>query len=73
MSAGGTLAEAWAQAESFTVAASVANSTTQPRRTYMRGALDALLLLKGGATVEQLLDECVQFGRAVGTAAERAN
>jgi hypothetical protein len=38
----------------------------------MRGALDALLLQKAGATQAQLLAECVQFGKAVGTAAERA-
>lgn len=42
------------------------------RRAFMAGALETLSLLKAGATREQLLAECVQFGRAVGTAAEKA-
>ena len=42
------------------------------RRAYMAGALDALVLLNKGATAEQLLAECRQFGRAIGTAAEAA-
>jgi hypothetical protein len=39
------------------------------RRAYMAGALAALT---SNAPREQLLAECVQFGRAIGTAAERA-
>lgn len=39
------------------------------RRAYMAGALAALT---SKATREQLLAECVQFGRVVGTAAEKS-
>lgn len=39
------------------------------RRAFMAGALEALT---SKATREQLLAECVQFGRAVGSKAERA-
>lgn len=39
------------------------------QRAYMAGALAALT---SKAPREQMLAECVQFGRAVGTAAERA-
>jgi hypothetical protein len=39
------------------------------RRAYMAGALAAIT---SKAPREQLLAECIQFGRAVGTAAERA-
>ncbi len=42
------------------------------RRAYMAGAMAALLLQGKGATREQLVAECVQFGRAIGTAAEAA-
>jgi len=42
---------------------------TAMQRAYMAGALAALT---SKATREQLLAECLQFGRAVGTAAERA-
>jgi hypothetical protein len=46
--------------------------TVERRRAYMAGALDALRLQQAGVPREQLLAECVQFGRAIGTAAERA-
>ncbi len=39
------------------------------QRAYMAGALAALT---SKAPREQLLAECIQFGRAIGTAAERA-
>lgn len=39
------------------------------QRAYMAGALAALT---SKAPREQMLAECVQFGRAIGTAAERA-
>ncbi len=42
---------------------------TALQRAYMAGALEALT---SKATREQLLAECIQFGRAIGTAAERA-
>lgn len=39
------------------------------RRAFMAGALAALT---SKAPRDQLLAECIQFGRAIGTAAERA-
>lgn len=42
---------------------------TALQRAYMAGALSALT---SKAPREQMLAECVQFGRAIGTAAERA-
>ncbi len=42
---------------------------TALQRAYMAGALAALT---SKAPREQMLAECVQFGRAIGTAAERA-
>ena len=42
---------------------------TSLQRAYMAGALAALT---SKAPREQMLAECVQFGRAIGTAAERA-
>jgi hypothetical protein len=42
---------------------------TALQRAYMAGALEALT---SKASREQLLAECIQFGRAIGTAAERA-
>lgn len=42
------------------------------RRAYMAGALACLEAQRSGATREQLLAECVQFGRAIGTTAEQA-
>ena len=42
---------------------------TALQRAYMAGALEALT---SKAPREQLLAECIQFGRAIGTAAERA-
>lgn len=39
------------------------------QRAYMAGALAALT---SKAPREQMLAECLQFGRAIGTAAERA-
>lgn len=45
---------------------------TALQRAYMNGAQQVLLALKNGATQEQLSAECRQYGRAIGTAAERA-
>lgn len=42
------------------------------RRAYMAGAMATLLLLAKGATREQLLAECVGFGRTIGSKAEAA-
>lgn len=59
----GTLADAWADEP---------QQTPERRRAYMAGALAALTLLRSGVPREQLLAECVQFGRSIGTAAEQA-
>lgn len=59
----GTLADAW---EDEPV------KTPERRRAYMAGALAAMTLERSGVPREQLIAECVQFGRAVGTKAERA-
>lgn len=67
-----TLAETWAEAQADAPIDPRATPLIQGKRDYMRGALDCLLLLKAGATQAQLLAECVQFGKAVGTPAERA-
>jgi hypothetical protein len=50
-------------------AAPGSNADIAIRRAYMAGALAALTTK---APREQLLAECVQFGRVVGTPAERA-
>ena len=72
MSAPTTLAETWTAAQADAPIDPRATPAIQARRDYMRGALDCLLLQKAGATREQLLAECVQFGKAVGTPAEGA-
>lgn len=59
----GTLADAWADET---------HAPPEHRRVFMAGALATLTLLKAGVPRDQLLAECVQFGRAIGTAAERA-
>lgn len=68
-----TLAESWALAQADAPIDPRATPAVQARRDYMAGALDCLVLQSRGATREQLLAECVQFGKAVGTAAERAS
>lgn len=65
MTAPGTLADAWQDQPAH-------GQTVERRRAYMAGALDALRLMQSGVTRDQLLAECVQFGRAIGTPAERA-
>ena len=72
MTAPTTLAETWTAAQADAPIDPRATPAIQARRDYMRGALDCLVLQSRGATREQLLAECVQFGKAVGTAAERA-
>ena len=42
------------------------------RRAFMAGALAALDLERSGRARDDLIAECVQFGRAIGTAAEKA-
>lgn len=58
----GTLADAWDDEQ----------RQPEHRRVWMAGALAALELIRAGVPAEQLRAECVQFGRAIGTAAERA-
>lgn len=66
-----TLADTWAIARADAPIDPRATPAVQGKRDYMRGSLDVLLLLQNGATPEQLLRECVDFRRAMGTAAER--
>lgn len=61
----GTLADAWTEQRPR-------DQIIEHRRAFMAGALTALELLRAGVPREQLLAECVQFGRVIGTAAERA-
>jgi hypothetical protein len=60
----GTLADAWEDQRPR-------DHIVEHRRAFMAGALTAVELLRAGATREQLLAECVSFGRAIGTPAER--
>lgn len=62
MTTPGTLADAWDDEQ----------RPPEHRRAFMAGALVTLELLRAGVPREQLLAECVQFGRAIGTAAESA-
>ncbi len=53
------------------------NATTEGhrvtlRRAYMAGALEALARVQRGEKPGDLLAQCVQYGRTVGTAVERA-
>jgi hypothetical protein len=61
-----TLEEVWSRYET-----SGAQVTAKDRRQFMGGALAAIELLRSGATASQLHAECVQFGRAIGTKAEK--
>lgn len=42
------------------------------RRAYMAGALEALTRVQRGERPGDLLAQCAQYGRVIGTAAERA-
>ena len=67
-----TLAESWTLAQADAPIDPRATPAVQARRDFMAGSLATLLLLKLGATVDQLMAENVMFGRAIGTAAEAA-
>lgn len=67
-----TLAEKWESRAAEAVLAPKAPQHIQGRRDYMGGAMDAVLLVIEGRDPKALLAECLQFGRAIGTAAERA-
>lgn len=56
-------------ADDFTACATDPDDRAILRRAFMAGALAALT---SQATREQMLAEVVQFGRTIGTAAERA-
>ncbi len=58
----GTLADAWSDEQ----------RPNDHRRAFMAGALATLELLRSGVPREQLLAECVAYGRAIGSAAESA-
>ena len=67
-----TLADKWA-AQLSASAPIPPEQRIQAKRTYMAGAMDALLLLDKGGDHRALLAECIGFGRAIGTAAEAAD
>ncbi len=67
-----TLTEAWTLAQADAPIDPRATPAIQAKRDFMAGALQCLLLQQRGVTREQLLAECLAFGRAVGTPAERA-
>jgi hypothetical protein len=71
VSGGATLAERLdAYAPDQAAPGSIADKAL--RRAYMAGAMDALLLQAKGATREQLMTECVAFGRVIGSRVEEA-
>lgn len=61
----GTLADAWEDQRPN-------DHRVEHRRAFYAGALTTLELLQAGVPREQLLAECIAFGRAIGTPAERA-
>ena len=61
----GTLADAWEDQRPR-------DRVVEHRRAFMAGALTAVELIRAGVPREQLLSECIAFGRAIGSAAERA-
>lgn len=62
----GTLADAWTEQRPR-------DHIVEHRRAFMAGALTTIELIRAGVPRDQLLAECVQFGRAIGTAAEAAD
>jgi hypothetical protein len=68
------LAEAWSayHHDSAIGVSHVIPLAVQRRRDFMAGALALQTLLRAGGKPEALLSELVSFGRACGTAAERA-
>ena len=58
-----TLADAWTDQRPR-------DHIVEHRRAFMAGALTTLSLIRAGVPRDQLLAECVQFGRAIGTPAE---
>jgi hypothetical protein len=72
VSAPTSLSEAWELSRAEAPIDPRATPAVQARRDYMSGSLDTLVLLKNGATWDQLMAECMGFARAIGTPAERA-
>jgi hypothetical protein len=68
-----TLAETWTEAKADAPIDPRATPLIQGRRDYMRGAMDLILLHRSGVPLDTLFAECIAFGRAVGTPAERAS
>lgn len=56
----GTLADAWEDEQ----------RPPEHRRAFMAGALVTLELIRAGVPREQLLAECIAFGRTIGSAVE---
>jgi predicted Zn-dependent peptidase len=68
-----TIAEAWDQRASEAALASPAPTPqAQSRRDFYAGALAALRILGNGTSSSVLFSELAQYGRTIGSAAERA-
>ena len=61
----GTLADAFADQPQHA-------QTVERRRAFMAGALACMVLQQSGVPRDQLIAECIAFGRAIGTPAEKA-
>lgn len=73
MTAPKTLAEAWQQREEeFAIAKPAPNQKAQSRRDFYAGAMAAILALRSGKDPAALISEVVEYGRTIGSAAERA-
>jgi hypothetical protein len=68
-----TLAEAWDQrAAEAALARPAPTPIAQSRRDFYAGAMVALQILGNGASPSALFAELAQYGRTIGSAAERA-
>ena len=68
-----TLAEAWEKREAeSTLARPAPTQKAQSRRDFYAGAMAALLALRSGKEPAALFSEIAQYGRTIGSAAERA-
>ncbi|CAB4159812.1 hypothetical protein UFOVP726_40 [uncultured Caudovirales phage] len=72
MTAPATLSEAWTHAQADAPIDPRATPAVQGKRDFMAGALNAILLHESGVPLQTIKAECVAFGRAIGTPAERA-
>ncbi len=69
-----TLAEAWDQrAAEAALSRPAPTPQAQSRRDFYAGAMATLQILGNGASQSALFSELVQYGRTIGSAAERAS